>query len=166
MPLACLLGHGDATLTALGGISPTLLPQHVCVMGVRDYELEEAALLQRLGVRVMFMEELNRRGLHDAWREALAIAGTGTAGYGISIDLDAIDPQDAPGVGTPAQGGIRGAGLAQALCSARDDNALLALEIMEFNPAHDVAQKTAHLIVDLLSSFTVDNYCNEPDHSP
>lgn len=137
MPLAALLGHGDATLTSITGHEPKLLPQHVCLIGVRSYEAGEAALLRRLGVRVSDMAEVRRRGLADVFDEALAIVRRGTAGFGLSIDLDALDPEEGPGVGTPVPGGLCRAELVAALATLRDDPAFVAMEIVEYNPRRD-----------------------------
>ena len=71
MPLACLLGHGDARLTGIAGAAPKLLAQDVCLIGVRSFEAEEAALLDRLGVRIFFMDEVQRRGLSAVFADAL-----------------------------------------------------------------------------------------------
>lgn len=143
MPLAALLGHGDAALTSIEGTAPKLLPAHVCLIGVRSFEAGEAALLQRLGVRVFVMDEVRRRGLAAVFDEALAIVKTGTAGYGISIDLDALDPEEAPGTGTPVPGGLKRAELAAALARVADDPAFVAMEIVEYNPRRDHGRVTA-----------------------
>lgn len=149
MPLACLLGAGPEQLTA--GIQ-VLQPQHVAVIGVRSFEPEEHALLMGLGVRVFFMDEVIRRGLDDVIQEALTIVQSGTAGFGLSLDLDAIDPNDAPGVGTPAPSGLRAADLVSVLARLRDHPNLLALEIAEYDPYRDVEGKTACVVKDLLSA--------------
>src|SRR5918996_395349 len=107
MPLAWLLGQSD---DALYGLSAGVgAPQHVALIGVRSYEPEEKQRLDRLGVRVFHIEEVHRRGLETVAAEALAIAARGTSGFGVSIDLDAVTPDDAPGVGTPVADGIGGA---------------------------------------------------------
>jgi len=137
MPLAALLGHGEAAFTRCLNPEPKLLPQHVCVFGARSYEPEERALLDRLGVRVIGMEEIERRGVADAMEEALAVVRSAGGGYGITIDMDALDPRDAPGVGTPAPGGLRAAQLAAALRPVGTDERLRALEICEYNPGRD-----------------------------
>ena len=92
MPLAVLLGHGEAALTAIDGPQAKLRPEHVCLIGVRSFEAGEAALLHRLGVRVFDMDEVRRRGLAEVFDDALAIVRQGTAGFGVSVDLDALDP--------------------------------------------------------------------------
>src|SRR3989441_7040962 len=117
MPLAWLLGQDDDPLYGLA--SGVLDPRHVCLVGVRSYELEESERLARLGVRVYLMEEVRQRGLQRALDDALRIASQNTAGFGISIDLDVVKPGDAPGVAGPAEGGLGGAQPAPALEGAR-----------------------------------------------
>ncbi|MDP3421155.1 MAG: arginase [Thiobacillus sp.] len=143
MPLAALLGHGEPALTGIDGAGATLLPAHVCLIGVRSYEAGEAALLQRIGVRVFDMADVRRRGLVAVFDEALAIVRQGTAGYGVSVDLDALDPGEAPGVGSPVPGGLSCAELAAALSRLRDDPAFVAMEIVEYNPRRDHDRVTA-----------------------
>ena len=149
MPLACLLGVGPEKLTDGATI---LQPQHVAVIGARSFEPEEYALLKGLGVRVFFMEEIARRGLDDVMQEALTIVQNGTAGFGLSLDLDAIDPLDAPGVSTPSPSGLRATELASVLARLRDHPGLLALEIAEYDPYRDEDGKTASVVIELLSA--------------
>ncbi|MBT9538384.1 arginase [Thiobacillus sp.] len=154
MPLACLLGHGETALTAIEGTEAKLRPEHVCLIGVRSYEAGEAALLQRLGVRVFAMDEIRRRGLLAVFDEALAIVRHGTAGFGVSVDLDALDPDEEPGVGTPAPGGLRRAELAGALSRLRGDPAFVAMEIVEYNPRRDRGHVTADAAGALVDAVT------------
>lgn len=149
MPLAVLLGHGDPLLV---GSEKILAPQHVCVVGARDFEPEEAALLLRLGVRVFPMEEIRRRGLTEVMAEALELVSRETAGFGVSIDLDALDPRDAPAVGTPAPDGITAHELAAALRGIGENPAFLGLEIAEFNPHLDRGRATEEVILQLIES--------------
>jgi len=143
MPLACLLGYGEAALTAIDGPEAKLRPEHVCLIGVRSFEAGEAALLHRLGVRVFDMDEVRRRGLSEVFDEALAIVQHGTAGFGVSVDLDALDPEEEPGVGTPVPGGLCRAELAAALSHLRGEPAFVAMEIVEYNPRRDRGHATA-----------------------
>lgn len=154
MPLACLLGHGDPRLTAITG-DARLDPGRVCLVGVRNFETGEAALLRRLGVRVFFMHEVARRGLDAVLADALATAGEGAAGVGLSLDLDALDPRDAPGVGTPAPGGIRGTELVRSLARTAASAALAGVEIVEYNPYRDRGGVTARLVGDVLGALPV-----------
>lgn len=152
MPIACLLGHGDARLTGLAGGAPAVMPEHVCLVGVRSYEPAEEALLDRLGVRVIHMDEVNRRGLDAALEKAVGIAGAGTAGVGLSIDVDAIDPADAPGVGSPEPGGLRAAELVGALARCSRRAAFIGVEIAEYNPGLDRAGMTARVVGELFAA--------------
>lgn len=143
MPLACLLGYGEHALTALVEDAPKLQPEHVCLFGVRSFEEGEAALLHSLGVRVITMGEIRERGVASALDEAMSIARNGTAGYGVSLDLDVLDPDEEPGVGSPEPGGLLCGELEQALHRLRRDPALLAMEIVEYNPHRDRDHLTA-----------------------
>ena len=145
MPLACVLGHGDASLTGIAG-GARLDPRHVCLIGVRSYEKGEAALLRRLGVRIFPMREIKLRGLDEVLREAREIVCNGTAGYGISFDLDAIDPGEAPGVGSPIPRGLAVADVISALAQHASDPALRGLEIVEYNPYLDRDAQTMALV--------------------
>ena len=145
MPLACVLGYGDPALTGIAD-GVRLAPEHVCLVGVRSFEKGEAALLRGLGVRVYLMREIKQRGLDAVLREARELVCTGTAGYGISVDLDAIDPREAPGVGSPVRGGLNAAELISALARHACDPALRGLEIVEYNPHLDRGAQTIALV--------------------
>lgn len=151
MPLAALLGLGQHALISLAGRQPVLRPEHVCLLATRCYEEEEAELLDRMGVRVIAQTELQARGLHASLAEALARVGHATAGFGVSLDLDAIDPGEAPGVGSPEQAGLSARSLITALAPILEDRRLLALEIAEYNPEHDRDQITLRLLVEVIA---------------
>ena len=153
MPLACLLGAGAPELVRLGGYAPKLRAENVCVVGVRSFEPAEASLLQRLGVHVFGMDEIRRRGMTAVLAEAIERVRMHTAAFGISIDLDVIDPRDAPGVGSPEPGGIAGAELVAALAQLSRYHELVGVEIAEFNPHRDVDGMTAALLYELLASI-------------
>jgi arginase len=150
MPLAWLLGQADDPLYGL--TSGVLEPEHVCLVGVRSYEPEEDARLRRLGVRVVFMDEVRARGIDAVIGEAIDIARAGTGGFGVSIDLDVVSPEEAPNVGTPVSGGVTGAELARSLERIAGDPALTALELVEYSPRLDRDGATARVAVSLLSA--------------
>lgn len=152
MPLACLLGKGAAALTHLAGAAPVLVPQQVCLLGVRSYEPGEHQLLTQLGLRVYTMDEIHRRGLATVFDEAVTHVRRHGAAWGLTLDLDAIDPQDAPGVGSPVAGGLAGAELVDVLTRCRRYGGLLGVEIAEFNPALDQDGRTAQLTAALLAA--------------
>lgn len=151
MPLACLLGHGEPALTSLGdGIR--LNPWNICLIGVRSFESSEARLLSRLGVHIFYMNEIERRGLDAVISEATAIVQKGTAGFGVSLDLDALDPLEVPGVSTPVPGGISVGPLYSALKRLAGNPGLLAVELVEYNPNRDQHAHTALVVSQLLDA--------------
>lgn len=152
MPLACLLGHGLAPLTNIAA-NTRLDPRYLCLVGVRSFEPGEAALLKRLGVRVFYMHDIERDGLKAVMREALTLVNAGGAGFGVTLDLDAIDPLDAPGTGIAVPGGIRAAQLCNALSLLADHAGLRGIEIVEYNPFRDEQSATAGLISEVIEAI-------------
>ncbi len=146
MPVACLLGEGEAALTTLAGARPAVAPENLCLIGTRSFETGEAALLARLGVRVIDAEEVRRIGFAAALTAARAIAGMDTAGYGISLDIDAFDPSEAPGTGYWEPHGLRGDDVVAAFAALADDPRFVGLEIAEYNPHKDKDGRTRRLI--------------------
>ena len=150
MPLAWLLGQDD---DALYGLSAGVLnPEQVALVGVRSFEAEEAERLRRLGVRVFHIEEVNARGLDAVFAEAVRIATRGTEGFGISVDLDVITPDEAPGVGTPVAGGIRGEDLARVLATIGGRRDVLAVELVEYAPRLDPDGRSARVAIETLAA--------------
>jgi arginase len=143
MPLAALLGHGDRSLTSVLGAAPKLLPRNVVLIGPRSWERGEHELLQRLGVRVIDGEEVLARGFEPCLHEAIRRVSEHTDGWGMSFDLDALDPVDVPGTGTPVERGIRLAEASAALHGVCVEPSFVAAELVEYNPALDVDRITA-----------------------
>jgi arginase len=153
MPLAALLGLGPDSLTNLLGFAPKVQPENVVLIGVRDIDATEKENIKRAGVSEVYtMRDIDERGMRTVMEEALRAAGRGTAGYHVSLDMDWIDPEDAPGVGTPVRGGAtyREAHLAMEIIA--DHGRMLALEVVEVNPVIDEHNQTAVLAVELISS--------------
>lgn len=150
MPLAAILGQCDHALEGLE--DGVITPCNVCLVGVRSYEPEEANLLERLGVTVFGMDEIARRGLAPVLEDARLIAREGTARYGVTLDLDALDPADAPAVATPVRAGIRGAELVHALAGLGHDERLVAFELAEYCPRRDRDRRTERLIMRILAA--------------
>jgi len=148
MPLAWLLGQADDALYGLA--TGVVDPEHVALIGVRSYEPEEKQRLDRLGVRVFHIEEVHGRGLDTVFAEAMGIATRGTAGFGISIDLDAVTPEEAPGVGTPVPDGISGAELARVLQGVGRSAGLAGIELVEYLPRLDPDGRSARVAIALL----------------
>src|SRR5207302_8842999 len=103
MPLASIMGLGPAELSNIFGFSPKVLPENCVLVGVRDVDAAEKENIRHAGVEVFTMRDIDERGMRAVMEEALRMAGRGTAGYHISLDMDWIDPEDAPGVGTPVR---------------------------------------------------------------
>jgi arginase len=143
MPVAALFGYGEPELTGLSGDVSALAPDNICLVGTRSFEPEEIAFAARHGVRVIGMDELSRRGIENSLAEARAIAGDGVAGYGVSLDLDAFDPTDAPGVGSPVPGGIRASKFLDAWAELTCSPLCIGVEIVEYNPHRDRSGQTA-----------------------
>ncbi|MFN3234664.1 MAG: arginase [Gammaproteobacteria bacterium] len=154
MPVASLLGHGDDKLTKILSDHTKLKPENLCIIGARCYELAEHELLESLNVKVYHMPEVLERGVVEVLEEARQLVSQNTAGYGISLDLDGIDPEDAPGVGTPEEGGIPAKDLLKAFSHINNDANLVGFEIVEYNPHLDIDHKTEKLIIELIAALT------------
>ncbi|RLT51663.1 MAG: arginase [Chloroflexi bacterium] len=152
MPLAALCGLGDPRLSKLGARMPAVQPQHVALLGVRNLDAGEHALLQSAGVAVYDMAHIDRFGMAASVEAALAHVLKNCSGLYLSLDMDALDPLYAPGVGTPVPGGLsyREAHLACELVAAR--GCLLAMDVVEVNPVLDEHNRTAQVAVDLVLS--------------
>jgi arginase len=153
MPLAALMGLGPAPLANLLGFAPKVAPENTVLLGLRNIDAAERANIRRAGITHVFtMRDIDERGMRAVMEEALRAAGRGTAGYHVSLDLDWIDPEDAPGVGTPVRGGAtyREAHLAMEILA--DHGRLLSFEIVEVNPVLDEHNRTADLAVELACS--------------
>ena len=152
MPLACCVGHGPAELVNLLGFAPKVDPANVALVGIRDVDELERAQLKDIGVHAFTMRDIDERGMRDVMRDAIAIASNGTAGFHLSLDLDFVDPEYAPGVGTPVRGGAtyREAHLAMEMIC--DSSRMLSMEVVEVNPVIDQVNRTAELAVELILS--------------
>lgn len=150
MPLAVLLGSGEPELVNLIQPGAKLLPSHVVLFGVRSFEPEEAAYLASLKVRIYNMEEIRDRGIDVCFQEAIERVSLAPKGFGLSIDLDAFDPLEAPGVGSPEPHGLFSDGLLPELKKAFESPKLKALEIVEYNPTREIDQKTIKLTQKIL----------------
>lgn len=150
MPLAALLGIGDETLTALPG--PHLDPAHVTIIGARSWEPEELKLLQKLGVKIFFMPEVKTRGLAAVLCDAMSIVRNGTAGFGVSVDLDAMDCAKLPATTCLVPDGIDPQELVDALHGLRNCADLAGLEIVEYVPERDRDGSGARWVLEIASA--------------
>jgi arginase len=153
MPIAALLGHGAPALTEVGDARPKLRPGDLVLIGPRSWESGEATLLERLGVRVMTHDEVLRRGFADCMHEAIARVTTDTDRWGLSFDLDALDPLDAPGTGSRVARGLRTTEVAAALHGLARDPRFVAAELVEYNPSLDRDRLTAEAAERVLGAM-------------
>lgn len=152
MPLACVVGMGPKELTQLSGNAPMVHPKNVALVGIRDVDILEKPHVKNSGVRAFTMRDIDERGMRVVMQEAIEIACSGTAGFHCSLDMDSVDPDEAPGVGTPVRGGItyREAHLAMEIVC--DSRRMTSMEVVEVNPVIDIANRTANLAVELVMS--------------
>ncbi len=152
MPLAATLGLGPRELTHLFGYAPKVRPENTVLIGIRDVDELESANVNSSGVHAFTMREVDELGMRAVMSRAIEYASNGAAGIHLSFDMDSVDPDDAPGVGTPVRGGLtyREAHLAMEMIS--DSGLLRSLEAVEVNPILDTANRTALLAVELIAS--------------
>jgi len=152
MPLACAIGLGPAELTGLAGNVPMVDPENVAIVGLRSVDDIEKYNVRGAGVHPFTMRDIDERGMRAVIQQAIHAVSSGTSGFHLSFDLDAVDPDEAPGVGTPVHGGItyREAHLAMEIIC--DSGMMTSLELVELNPVLDVANRTAILGVELIMS--------------
>jgi arginase len=151
MVLAALAGVGNPLLTHVGGWAPKLDPNNIVVIGARDLDPGEQKLLRTHHVHVFTMSDIDRFGISEVLRQAIAIAGQHHAIH-LSLDMDSLDPREAPGVGTPVRGGLsyREAHLAMEMIS--DSQHLVSMDVVEVNSILDRENATARLAVELILS--------------
>jgi len=152
MPLAVWLGMGASELTNFGGFSPKVKKEKTALIGIRTLDKMEKDNIRKSGAHVFTMREIDERGMSKIMRRALQVVTKDTAGFHVSFDLDSLDPDIAPGVGTPVRGGInlREAHLMMEMIA--DSGKMIGLEIVELNPILDNRNTTGELAVDLILS--------------
>ncbi len=152
MPVACLCGYGPPELTTLGGPAPQLQPAQVRQIGIRSVDAGEKRLVHQAGLEVFDMRYIDEHGMRATMEQALAGVDEQTHLH-VSFDVDFLDPDIAPGVGTTVRGGptYREAQLCMEMIA--DTGRLASLDVVELNPAFDVRNRTAELAVDLIQSL-------------
>ncbi|MFN7924990.1 MAG: arginase [Bryobacteraceae bacterium] len=152
MPLACLLGKGPRELTHIFNFAPKVLPKNTVVLGLRSVDQLERQTVRESGVHIFTMRDIDERGLRAVMADAIRFAMDDTAGFHVSFDMDSVDPQLAPGVGTPVPGGLTYREAHLAMEMAGDTGALTSIDVVEVNPVLDIANRTADLGVQLIAS--------------
>jgi arginase len=152
MPLAALLGHGDKAMSTISGRAPSVRAADVALIGLRDLDQSEQANIRKWNLSAFTMRALDERGIRTIMEEAIAIATRSTGGVWVSFDMDVIDPDEAPGVGTPVPGGMtyREAHLAMEMLA--DTGKLVGIDLVEVNPVLDERNRTAEIACQLILS--------------
>ncbi len=153
MPLAIALGIGVPELVNLSGTCPMVDGSRAAVVGLRDVDVPERANIKASGIGAFTMRDIDEKGMRAVMEDAIKRASSGTAGIHVSFDLDVMDPEEAPGVGTASPGGLsyREAHLAMEMLA--DTGKVLSVELVEVNPILDSVNTTAKLAVELLASL-------------
>ncbi|MEO7020405.1 MAG: arginase [Ktedonobacteraceae bacterium] len=152
MILSALAGLGHPSLTNIGGWSPKINKQTIVIVGARDLDAQEQELLLQHQIHVFTMTDIDQRGMSEVMQEAVKIASQASHGIHLSLDMDSLDPREAPGVGTPVRGGLtyREAHLAMEVIAK--SGRLISMDAVEVNPILDRENATAHLAVELILS--------------
>ena len=152
MPVACLCGLGPAELTGMSGAVQALNPNSIRQIGIRSVDAGEKRLVHDIGIEVFDMRYIDEMGMRNVMQLALALVDANTHLH-VSLDVDFLDPNIAPGVGTTVRGGptYREAQLCMEMIA--DTGRLASLDLVELNPALDVRNQTAELAVDLIQSL-------------
>lgn len=152
MPLAALLGNGDKAMSSIAGEQPALKASDVALVGLRDLDQPERNHIRKWGLSAFTMRALDERGVRMVMEEAIAVATRGTGGIWVSFDMDVIDPDEAPGVGTAVPGGMtyREAHLAMEMLA--DTGKLVGVDLVEVNPVLDERNRTAEIACELILS--------------
>ncbi|WP_368503685.1 arginase [Alkalihalophilus sp. As8PL] len=153
MPLAVSLGLGDESLTSIGGFAPKIKPEHIVIVGARSLDDGEKKLIKEKGIKIFTMHEIDRLGMTKVMEQAIEHVSAGTDGVHLSLDLDGLDPNDAPGVGTPVLGGISYRESHLAMEMLAEAGILTSTEFVEVNPILDERNKTAEVAVALMGSL-------------
>jgi arginase len=152
MPVSCLCGYGPAELTGLSGDVPAVYPEELFEIGIRSVDPGEQRLVHQVGIEVFDMRSVDELGMRAVMQQALLGVDDDTHLH-VSLDVDFLDPDIAPGAGTAVRGGptYREAQLCMEMIA--DTGRLASLDLVELNPALDVRNRTAELAVDLVESL-------------
>ena len=153
MPLAISLGWGHKRLTNIAGFSPKVNHNHTVIIGARSLDEGEKRLIKEKGIKVFTMHEIDRLGMTKVMEETIIYLKDRTDGVHLSFDLDGLDPNDAPGVGTPVNGGVSYRESHLAMEMLAESNLITSAEFVEVNPILDEKNKTALAAVALMGSL-------------
>ncbi|MFC7321539.1 arginase [Halobacillus campisalis] len=153
MPLAVSLGIGHEKLTNILGYSPKIRPENIVIIGARSLDEGERVLIKEKGIKVYTMHEVDKMGMPAVMEETIEYLKDHTDGVHLSLDLDGLDPNEAPGVGTPVMGGLSYRESHLAMEMLYQSQLITSAEFVEVNPILDEKNKTASMAVGLMGSL-------------
>ncbi|HEC2155514.1 TPA: arginase [Staphylococcus delphini] len=153
MPLRILAGEGDEKLVQLGGFAPKVKPENIVLIGMRDLDFGEREYIKKHQIRTYTMADIDERGIRSVIEESIAYLKDKTDGVHLSLDVDALDPNETPGTGTKVLGGLTYRESHYALELLNQCDMITSMDIVEVNPLLDVENRTAQQAVALLGSF-------------
>ncbi|MHC4824179.1 MAG: arginase [Planctomycetota bacterium] len=154
MPLAHLIGleGTDPNLAGIGGVNGIIKPDKVALVGIRDIDRKEAEVVRNSGVHTWTMRDIDEKGMPRVVREVLEVVNQDTAGFHLSFDVDGLDPEVVPGVGTPVPGGVNFREAHLMLETMADTGDMTSMEVVELNPLLDDHNRGAHNMRHLIAS--------------
>lgn len=152
MPLAHLLGYGDAELSGIAGFSPAIKAENVALIGIRDIDRAEREVIRDAGVRTFTMRDIDQLGMAEVCRRAIETVTNNTAGFHVSFDVDGCDPEVIPGSGTLVPGGVSFREAHQLLENCADTAKMTSMDVVELNPFLDHRNISAERAVTLIQS--------------
>ncbi|HAR6343027.1 TPA: arginase [Staphylococcus pseudintermedius] len=153
MPLRILAGEGDEKLVQLGGFAPKVKPENIVLIGMRDLDFGEREYIKKHQIRTYTMADIDEGGIRSVIEESIAYLKDKTDGVHLSLDVDALDPNETPGTGTKVSGGLTYRESHYALELLNQSGMITSMDIVEVNPLLDVENHTAEQAVALLGSF-------------
>lgn len=154
MPIAALLGHGAPSLTGILDETPKLKPENLVLIGIRSYEPAEETLLRKLGVKLFTMDKVNELGYAHCWNEAIHYFQSKNLPYGVSFDLDGLDPSEIDALGTPVEKGIMLKDTLECFESMPVEK-FIGIEITEYNPSLDFKKLGIPVISKILKALPI-----------
>ncbi len=152
MPLAHVLGHGLPELVNLAGFNPMVKPENVALVGIRDIDDGERAVIRRSGIHAYTMREIDEKGMATVAQEVIDVLTNGTAGFHVSFDVDGCDPSVIPGSGTLVPGGVNFRETHLLLENCADSRQMVSMEVVELNPFLDNGNASAERALGMIQS--------------
>lgn len=153
MPLAISCGIGDETLVNLYKEGPKIKPENIVLIGMRDLDEGEKKYISDNDILTFTMTDIKERGISSVMKESLEYLQEKTDGIHLSLDVDALDPMEMPGTGTPVDGGLSLSETLYAMTLLHDSKKITSMDLVEVNPLLDDKNKTAEKAVSIVSAF-------------